>query len=168
MSTEMDSLLEKINRSILPMPLVVPDEGRSGVAEEIAANDFEVCRLPQEARAGWLLYAGWGRRSHSVSQDLGSREGSYWHGIYHRMEPDDWNSKYWFRKVGSHPIGERLSTMAREAGWNPGRNWDHSRFVDFVSSARSSTTERDRKLAETVQMLEWRLLMEYCIKDQWL
>src|SRR4051812_18805083 len=41
--------------------------------------------------------------SHRISQDLPTPEGSAWHGIMHRREGDFWNSKYWFRRVGSHP-----------------------------------------------------------------
>jgi hypothetical protein len=44
----------------------------------------------------WLL-AGDLDRSHTISQGIGSAEGSFWHGIMHRREGDFSNSKYWFR-----------------------------------------------------------------------
>ncbi len=56
----------------------------------------------------WLL-AGELDRSHDVSQSLTSAEGSYWHGMMHRREGDFWNAKYWFRKVGKHPVFEQLA-----------------------------------------------------------
>lgn len=53
--------------------------------------------------------------SHSLSQQVHNRTGSYWHAIMHRMEPDYSNSKYWFRQVGSHPVYELLREKAAQA-----------------------------------------------------
>lgn len=45
--------------------------------------------------------------SHQCAQSIegegGHRTGDYWHAIMHRREPDYSNSRYWFRRVGSHP-----------------------------------------------------------------
>ncbi len=164
MSTDLAALLEQLRSEPASLPLVTVDSGRISGAK-LTLADFATARQPGEAYSGWLLYAGFGAESHSVSQDLGSREGSYWHGIYHRMEPDDGNAKYWFGQVGNHPIADELAGQSRAAGWNPGRNWDHARFVDFVSAARSSSKEQDRKLAQDIQWIEWRLLFEYCVKE---
>jgi hypothetical protein len=41
----------------------------------------------------WLL-AGDLDQSHSISQDLTSAEGSFWHGIMHRREADFGNAKF--------------------------------------------------------------------------
>lgn len=147
------------------MPLIALEDGRPGFSADLGSNLFEGAKLPREAQAGFLLCAGFGSRSHNISQDLASPEGSYWHAIYHRMEPDDWNAKYWFRKVGMHPIAKQLCEASQKAGWNPGRNWDHSRFVDFVAEARSSGNQSNEALAKTVQRIEWRLLFEYCAKE---
>ena len=48
----------------------------------------------------WLLH-GFLDESHEISQSLKTSEGSFWHGIMHRIERDFWNSKYWYRQVGS-------------------------------------------------------------------
>src|SRR5262245_40351802 len=50
--------------------------------------------------------------SHVISQELHTPEGSAWHAVMHRREPDAWNSKYWWRKVGAHPLLDALRAQA--------------------------------------------------------
>ena len=64
----------------------------------------------------WLLY-DFLDESHTISQSLDTLEGSYWHGIMHRREPDYENAKYWFRRVPVHPIHAELA--AGGAGTGP-------------------------------------------------
>src|SRR4051794_5010170 len=59
--------------------------------------------------AGLWLYHDFLDESHEISQRLSSSEGSYWHAIMHRREPDASNSKYWFRRIGSHPVVAQLA-----------------------------------------------------------
>src|SRR5438105_123592 len=54
--------------------------------------------LAQACISGLWLRHNFLDESHHISQDLHSLEGSYWHAIMHRREPDYWNSKYWFRR----------------------------------------------------------------------
>jgi hypothetical protein len=55
--------------------------------------------------------------SHTISQSLETPEGYFWHAIMHRREPDAWNSKYWFRQVGMHPVLDLLQKQALEFGY---------------------------------------------------
>ena len=59
---------------------------------------------PKGALAGLWLYFSCFEEAHQIAQDDSSAEGSYWHAIVHRQEPDSGNSAYWFRRVGAHPI----------------------------------------------------------------
>ena len=59
---------------------------------------FPHARDAPAALSGLVLMAGHWDLSHQIAQDISSREGSYWHAIAHRIEPDSPNSGYWFRQ----------------------------------------------------------------------
>ncbi|MDX2180253.1 MAG: hypothetical protein SFV18_11730 [Bryobacteraceae bacterium] len=151
-------LLEFIESSshVVPLEGLKPWDKALSTTLRGAHGWFSRARSPEGAMAGLWLYAGEWNRAHEVAQDLATREGSYWHAIVHRVEPDAWNSKYWFRQVGRHPIFEELAARAAEAGYGDGGNWDAERFVDFcVESGESG-------LAAAIQAVEWKLLFDYC------
>lgn len=100
----------------------------------------------------WLLH-NFLDRSHSISQDIDAREGSYWHGIMHRMEGDFGNSKYWFGRVGQHPVFETLNQQT------PG-GWNYRDFVDACEAAASSANP-DPQVHQTA-IAEWVALFEHC------
>lgn len=103
----------------------------------------------------WLL-AGDLDRSHTISQGIGSAEGSFWHGIMHRREGDFNNSKYWFRKVGRHPVLDQIADLTAGVYADP---FD---FVDQCSIAIRSGNDA-REDCQRAQWLEWQALMAYCI-----
>jgi hypothetical protein len=47
-----------------------------------------------------LLRQGEWDRAHRIAQDDPSDLGSWLHGIVHMAEPDEWNSRYWYRAAG--------------------------------------------------------------------
>src|SRR4051794_29799649 len=63
-------------------------------------------------RAGLWLAFDFLDEAHAISQDLHTSEGSYWHALVHRREPDAANSKYWWRRVGHHAVFARLGEEA--------------------------------------------------------
>ena len=82
--------------------------------------------------------------SHSISQDLHTSEGSFWHAVMHRREPDAWNSKYWWRKVGSHPVIDTLAELSPSLGVAYRSPFD---FVDLCERVRGTgTSEEDLSL----------------------
>ncbi|MCZ2341584.1 MAG: hypothetical protein LC104_07275 [Bacteroidales bacterium] len=110
--------------------------------------------------AGLWLYFDYLEESHSLSQSLSTPEGSFWHAIMHRREPDAWNSKYWFRLVGDHPVFGQLREQTPTLGYV---FTDALAFVDFVEQVRG-TGSAEEETAKTVQRLEWGLLFDYCMQ----
>ncbi len=106
----------------------------------------------------WLL-AGELDRSHSISQDIRSSDGSFWHGIMHRREGDFGNSKYWFRRVGSHPVLEQLPRLSE------GDYADPFDFVDECSRALGKGGESYQR-CQRAQWIEWQALMMHGLGTQ--
>lgn len=112
--------------------------------------------------------------SHEISQDVPTSSGSYWHAIMHRREPDYSNSKYWYRRVGEHPIYPSLqnavATLAEEVAGSPTASslarqtsWDPFAFVDFCQASADESSE-DQQFARQVATLEWEILFDYCYR----
>ena len=81
---------------------------------EVVVDDSMASAL----RSGLLLRADFFDEPHTLAQEIPTSTGSYWHGILHRREPDFGNSRYWFRRVGQHPVFEGAlpgGRVAREA-----------------------------------------------------
>ncbi len=114
-------------------------------------------KLSRPCQAGMWLHFDFLNESHTISQSLETAEGSFWHAIMHRREPDAWNSKYWFRKVGPHPVLDQLVEVAPALGFDYTNPFD---FVDFCERVRGTGTA-DEEVAKRVQQLEWQLLFDH-------
>jgi len=110
-----------------------------------ALNELQKC--------GLLLLSGQLDASHEISQSIHSPEGSFWHGIMHRREGDFWNAKYWFRKVGKHPVLAHLAET---------KYGDGSVFVDRVEQAIQSHTP-DLQACRELQWKEWQALFRHTL-----
>jgi hypothetical protein len=147
---EVELLLKQVS-----LPPLGPGQAQTGQRGAIEA----ACReLPLACQAGLWLAFDFLEESHTISQDLHTPEGSFWHAIMHRREPDAWNSKYWWRKVGSHPVLGQL----RERGLDLGYRYTTAEdFVDLCERVRG-TGGKEEELAKRVQQLEWELLFAWC------
>jgi hypothetical protein len=102
--------------------------------------------------------------SHEISQGIDTPAGSYLHAIMHRREPDAFNSKYWWRRVGSYPVFAEVATAATELGYlKAGEAWDPYRFVDDCEAARGRGGERE-ELLKRVQAAEMQALLAWCVR----
>jgi hypothetical protein len=160
------------------MPLVAGGcssrEARKALQHELPEKLFPDARRPSAALAGLWLYFSAFEEAHRLAQDDHSAEGSLWHAILHRQEPDSGNSAYWFKKAGSHETHKELSREARPivsrypgAEFRPSQPWDPFGFILFCERAREQPGSASELAALDIQLAEWQLLFDYCarVKD---
>ncbi len=128
---------------------------RLSIADLFDGNPIHSVDDARCVQSGLYLYFSALDESHTVSQAIHTRSGSYLHGIMHRQERDWGNAKYWFRRVGFHPV---FTEIERETG----EPWDAFAFVDRCAAA--SKGRGDEPAARRWQMIEWRLLIEHCYR----
>jgi hypothetical protein len=118
--------------------------------------------ISESALAGLYLYFSFWNEAHEIAQSVSTPEGSYWHAIVHRQEPDAGNSGYWFRQVGVHPIFPLLRDCATAIGVDFGARWNPAAFIDYCEEAQQHPESQNEKRAQEVQRAEWQLLFDYC------
>jgi hypothetical protein len=157
------------------MPLVASGcssrEARTELQHELPEKLFPNARRPSAAMAGLWLYFSAFEEAHRLAQEDHSAEGSLWHAILHRQEPDSGNSAYWFNKAGAHPTQNSLSREARQivskyqgAEFRPSLPWDPFGFILFCERAREQPGSESEHAALDIQLAEWQLLFDYCAK----
>jgi len=152
--------LDPIFQGLGPMPLV---RGRGASPE--TRDAIARASLTEPARAGLYLLAGFWDQAHEIAQSIHTADGSYWHAIVHRQEPDAGNASYWFRRVGQHPIFPALANRASAIDPSLTGRWDPYSFIDYCErAARQSGSELERRGIQ-IQQAEWELLFEHCLSS---
>ena len=174
-----------------PLPPLVPDNVWSNeLTDELLAASIEDLFQGQTLKdnifgdaikSGLLLWNDALDDSHNISQELGNNTGSYWHGIMHRREPDYSNAKYWFGRVGTHPIFPALRECAialfKETS-NPSEtltqiaqtietqeDWDAYQFIDWCQAAENDPSSDATRFLQQVQAEEIKLLLAYSYRN---
>lgn len=111
-----------------------------------------------------LLWHDYLDESHTLSQNITSVDGSFLHAIMHRREPDYWNSKYWFNRVGAHPafpmIEEEVKTLLTSHGYSfalktvQGGHWRPNEFVVLCEAFAGKAGSSEYKVLQQVQQIE--------------
>ncbi|MCG9132711.1 hypothetical protein J5I95_13620 [Candidatus Poribacteria bacterium] len=174
-----------------PLPTLVPQEAWSTeLTETLASSSLDDLfqgksvkntTFGEAIKSGLLLWNDALDESHTISQELQNQTGSYWHGIMHRREPDYSNSKYWFGRVGTHPIfpalRERALAVLKET-LNPSdalahiaetieteEKWDAYQFIDWCQAAENGPDADVTRFLQQVQAEEIKLLLAYSYQN---
>jgi hypothetical protein len=147
------------------------EEARRQLEKTTANQLFPNSVAADAAFSGLWLYFSCLVESHTLSQQISTSDGSFWHGIMHRQEPDAGNAAYWFRRVGDHPIFPQLRDQAAalagqhaETGVSFGARWDPFAFIDLCEEARRAKGTPQERLALEIQRTEWQLLFDHCAR----
>jgi hypothetical protein len=145
-----------------PLPALVP----RSVHDPRLSAAIQACDCSPAVKAGLLLWNDDLDASHRLSQQIGVATGSYWHGIMHRREPDYANSKYWFNRVGRHPVMRALSDRAdpehARAAFLAHQRYDPLAFIDACEAAERQSDDSGLR---RFQLLEIRALLDYCLTE---
>ncbi len=125
----------------------------------------------QLVRALILLWHDYLDEAHTLCQDVSSTNGSFVHAIMHRREPDYWNSKYWFNRVGSHPsfpeVARQAATLIPEGSplhkMLTGNRWNPGTFVDLCEQFAGEPASTEYQLLQQVQGVETRVLLHHLV-----
>jgi hypothetical protein len=131
-----------------------------GSPDESMRPKLQALELSPLCRAGLWLYFDFLDESHEISQEIETADGSFWQAIMHRREPDGDNSKYWWRRVGKHPVIDLLRENAPTVGYT---FTTPEEFVDHCERV-GETRSPDEEIAKRVQLLEWQLLFDWCFR----
>jgi hypothetical protein len=164
------AILAGLDRHPFQLVRTTPAHGaEQGALDTASAGDlFPDARCPEEALSGLFLRLGDWERSHQLSQELVTAEGSYWHGIAHRLEPDYGNAGYWFRRVEKHAIFPPLQAAAsailaeHRVPWRLKERWDPLLFIRWCEEAVAGGNKEQLTAAAAIQNAEWELLFEWC------
>jgi len=127
---------------------------------------FSLSRAPEAAMAGLWMYFSCLDEAHTLAQAVDTPDGSYWHAIMHRQEPDAGNAAYWFRRVGQHAVFPELRNAAVALGYDCGPAWDPFAFVEACEEARRRQGSDNEQLMRRVQLAEWQLLFRHCAQPK--
>lgn len=177
-----DDIVARLNRRTA-LPLLNPLQPFDANLSRTIRN----ANLPGLLICGLLVWNDDIAAAHPIAQAVDGVDGSYWHAIIHRREGDYWNSKYWFRLVGNHPVQAQLANMAEakpfmkkgkymaglmvdaceKASEKVGAQQPTGALADAANTAAGSTTgaapgSAEGEALQRLQLAEIKALLDYC------
>lgn len=151
--TYSDEVEQLLVNAIHPLPLIRAElpAFRAHLKWEDSVRLFPNARDAPAALAGLALQLGDWECAHDIAQHVETANGSYWHAIVHRIEPDYFNSQYWFRRVGRHPVFAQIAPL-----------WTPDSFAQQVQQAIESKDNRKIERVKEMQQAEISKLFDYC------
>lgn len=166
------SELDLVRRKITPSNLT--SEIQSMPVDKLLGGSIKSKPMAEAVKAGLCVALDAWEEAHSIAQDLDTAEGSYWHGIVHRREPDGGNAKYWYRRVGEHPVLFQLgsdetrkalsSTTAFDQITESG-SWEPFIFIDLCLVCENGQRPELKTELLALQIKEIQLLLGHCVKS---
>lgn len=155
-----------------PRPGVLGESALNAKLDALFAEGGPSSIRQQLIRSLVLLWHDHLVASHNISQGIENADGSFVHAIMHRREPDAWNSKYWWRRVGKHPAFPEITRRVSELLKGSHRreelglakrlvadgSWDASAFVDACDAAKDESMIRTLR---EIQRIETEVLLEH-------
>jgi hypothetical protein len=124
--------------------------------------------------AGLWLWHDWLDESHTLSQNIHTDTGSFWHAIMHRREGDFSNARYWYARCRHHPALAEIAAAGRAVVGAAGGHgdlerlvrdeWDPSSFVDVVQAVHDNPNDPLYPVAVVLQQAEWKGLFTHCLR----
>jgi len=130
--------------------------------------------MGEAVKAGLFLAVDAWDEAHFIAQDLDTVEGSYWHGIVHRREPDAGNAKYWFRRVDEHPVFQQLGSGETRQGLpssiafnhiTQSGSWEPFTFIDLCMACEDGEKPELKTELLALQIKEIEFLLNHCIQN---
>jgi hypothetical protein len=151
------------------LPMLGPHRrgGTKSEAEIIRSLDsfFSAQNIPEPRkpllRSAALLWHDHLDESHTISQGIETRDGSWLHGIMHRREPDYGNAKYWFHRVAPHDTFPELTTRVMRLLAND-RIGLATRLIEkgdwkpfaFIDECERAEQKKDAALTSTLRKIQ--------------
>jgi hypothetical protein len=164
-----------------PGPPELGPQSRANVKSEAALNTkldslFREAKFPpqqqQLIRSLVLLWHDHLDAAHTLAQEVENPDGSFVHALMHRREPDYFNAKYWWRRVGAHPafpeIARRVGEVLKARGAGelaakilPGGKWNAGAFVDACETVAAGGSPEQTAWLREVQRVETEVLLDF-------